>query len=187
MLQTPVKLLSLEAFLNVPETKPASEYVDGQIIQKPMPQGKHSRLQLDFATVINSVVRPEKIACAFPELRCTFDGLSIVPDIVVLAWSRIPTDNDGEIANVFPLAPDWTIEILSPGQRPTRVTKNILRCLRNGTEMGWLIDPEDRAVFVYQAGQEVEIVDEAEAVLPMPTFMGEMNYRVADLFELLQL
>lgn len=187
MVQTPVKPIPLETFLSLPETKPASEYVEGQIIQKPMPQGKHSRLQDKFVKVVNGVVEPAKIACAFPELRCTFDGVSIVPDIAVFVWSRIPTDDDGDIANVFPLAPDWSIEILSPGQRPTRVTKNILRCLRNGAEMGWLIDPEDRAVLVYQAGQQVAIVDEPEAVLPMPTFMGEMNYRIADLFGLLQL
>ncbi|NES46655.1 Uma2 family endonuclease, partial [Moorena sp. SIO2C4] len=36
------KLVSLEAFIKLPETKPASEYIDGQIVQKPMPQGKHS-------------------------------------------------------------------------------------------------------------------------------------------------
>lgn len=117
----------------------------------------------------------------------SLDGVSIVPDIAVFVWSRIPTDNGDEIANAFPLAPDWTIEILSPELRPTRATKNILRCLRNRAEMGWLIDPEDRSAFVYRAGQEVGIADEPEAVLPMPTFMADMNYRVADLFGLLQL
>jgi Uma2 family endonuclease len=35
MVQTPVKPISLEAFLAMPETKPASEYVDGEIIQNP--------------------------------------------------------------------------------------------------------------------------------------------------------
>jgi Uma2 family endonuclease len=33
--------LSLEEFLKLPETEPASKYVDGRIYQKPMPQGKH--------------------------------------------------------------------------------------------------------------------------------------------------
>ncbi len=36
--------LSLQEFLQQPETKPASEYIDGEIIQKPMPKGRHSRL-----------------------------------------------------------------------------------------------------------------------------------------------
>lgn len=187
MVQTPLKPITLEAFLKLPETKPASEYLDAEIIQKPMPQGKHSRLQDKFVKVINAAVESKKIACAFPELRCTFDGASIVPDIAVFTWERIPREDNGEIANVFPLAPDWIIEILSPGQRPTKVTKKILRTLKNGGEMGWLVDPEDRGVFIYQPKQEVEVLDELEIVLPMPKFMGEMNFRVANLFELLLL
>ena len=187
MVQTRLKPITLEAFLKLPETKPASEYIDAEIIQKPMPQGKHSRLQDKLVKVINAAVEPKKVACAFPELRCTFDGTSIVPDIAVFTWERIPTDKNGEIANVFPLVPDWIVEILSPGQRLTKVTKKILRSLKNGAEMGWLIDPEDKGVFIYQPKQEVEVLDELKAVLPMPTFMGEMNFRVADLFELLLL
>ncbi|MEO1592174.1 MAG: Uma2 family endonuclease, partial [Cyanobacteria bacterium J06632_22] len=52
MVQTPAKPVSLEAFLRLPETKPASEYADGKVIQKPMPQGKHSRLQDKFVKVV---------------------------------------------------------------------------------------------------------------------------------------
>jgi Uma2 family endonuclease len=37
MVQTPIKSISIEEFLKLPETKPASEFVDGQISQKPMP------------------------------------------------------------------------------------------------------------------------------------------------------
>ncbi|MEM9092086.1 MAG: Uma2 family endonuclease [Cyanobacteria bacterium P01_F01_bin.53] len=187
MVQTQSKPLTLEAFLELPETKPASEYIDGRIIQKPMPQGKHSRLQLDFATLINTAVRAKKIACAFPELRCTFDGSSIVPDIAVFTWDRIPCDENGEIANVFPIAPDWTIEILSPDQRQTRGTKNILRCLKHGTQMGWLIDPDEKAVLVYRPKQEVDLLDEPAEILLMPPFMDGLTLTVADLFALLML
>ena len=47
------KLTSLESFLSLPETKPVCELVNGQITQKPMPQGKHSRLQIKLSTNIN--------------------------------------------------------------------------------------------------------------------------------------
>ncbi|MGC1305905.1 MAG: Uma2 family endonuclease, partial [Phormidesmis sp.] len=123
MVQALTKPLTLEAFLALPETKPANEYIDGQISQKPMPQGKHSALQSDLMALINLSVRTPKIARAFPELRCTFGGSSVVPDIAVFEWSRIQRDANGEIANVFPLAPDWAIEILSPGQSIAKVTK----------------------------------------------------------------
>ncbi len=65
--------LTLEQFLKLPETKPASEYINGKIFPKSMPQGEHSRLQYKLCAAINEVVEPEKIGCAFPELRCTFD------------------------------------------------------------------------------------------------------------------
>ncbi len=95
-----------EEFLKLPETKPASEYIDGEILQKPMPQGKHSKLQSKLVTTINNIVEEQKIALALPELRCTFGGRAIVPDVVVFAWERIPLDEkkkkkNGDIANVF--------------------------------------------------------------------------------------
>jgi Uma2 family endonuclease len=152
-----------------------------------MPQGKHSTLQLDFSTIINTAVKSKKVARSFTELRCTFGGSSMEPDIAVFEWERIPLDSSGKIANVFSLAPDWTIEILSPGQRSTKVTKKILRCLQHGTQMGWLIDPADESVFVYRPKQEIEILDEPEAVLPMPAFMSELSFTVEDLFKLLLL
>lgn len=65
MVQTPSKPLTLEEFLKLPETKPASEYMDGQIIQKPMPQGKHSTIQGELVTVINAVVKPSANSSCF--------------------------------------------------------------------------------------------------------------------------
>ena len=45
MVQTRSAILTLAEFLKLPETKPASEYIEGRIIQKPMPQGKHSTIR----------------------------------------------------------------------------------------------------------------------------------------------
>jgi Uma2 family endonuclease len=126
MVQTPIKPVTLEEFLHLPETKPASEFINGQIIQKPMPQGKHSAIQGEFISAINQVLRSDRIARAFPELRCTFAGRSLVPDASVFIWQRIERDKDGKIADRFPIAPDWTIEILSPDQNQSKVVRNIL-------------------------------------------------------------
>jgi Uma2 family endonuclease len=83
MVTTQSKPITLEEFLALPETKPESEYIDGKIIQKPMPKGKHSVIQGELVTALNSSLKPEKIARAFPELRCTFGGRSTVPDVTV--------------------------------------------------------------------------------------------------------
>lgn len=182
MVQTPQKNLTLDEFLKLPETKPASEYIDGQIIQKPMSKGKHSAIQGEFSPAINAILRTQKIARTFSELRCTFAGRSIVPDMVVFLWDRIQRDDNGEIANDFYLAPDWTIEILSPEQRQTKAIKKILLCLQHGTQMGWLIDPDEQTVFVYYPNQQAEVFDESEQILSVPTFASEIKLTVKEIF-----
>ncbi|MGB7413276.1 MAG: Uma2 family endonuclease [Thermosynechococcaceae cyanobacterium] len=182
MIQTPQKTITLEAFLARPETEPASEYIDGVIIQKPMPQGKHSVIQGELVSTLNNIIKAPRIARAFPELRCSFGGHSTVPDIAVMLWNRIPRDVSGEVANVFPIAPDWAIEILSPGQSQTKVTKNILHCLQHGTQMGWLIDPAEQLVFVFYPEQQPIFYEDLEAPLPVPQFAQDFNLAVGELF-----
>jgi Uma2 family endonuclease len=182
MVQTPIKPLTLDAFLAMPETKPASEFIDHQIIQKPMPQGKHSTVQGDFVPAVNTVLKPNRIARAYPELRCTFGGRSIVPDVAVFKWERIPRDADGRVANAFKLAPDWTIEILSPDQNQTKVVRNILHCLENGAEMGWLIDPDERVVVVYFADRKIAMFEVPDAKIPVPAFAAAFELTVGELF-----
>ncbi len=182
-IQSPSKI-SLEEFLLLPETKPASEYVDGQIYQKAMPQGKHSTLQFEFPSTINQVGKPQKLAYAFPELRCTFGGRSIVPDIAVFEWSRIPLNANGEIENRFEIVPDWTIEILSPAQNPTRVINNILFCLNHNAKLGWLIDPEEKLVLVFKPQQQPE-AKENQDILPVLDVLSGLQLSATNLFELL--
>jgi Uma2 family endonuclease len=183
MVQTPAKPLTLKEFLALPETEPASEYVDSQIIQKPMPQGENSTLQGELIIAVNAVVKPKKVARAFPELRCTFGGRSIVPDVAIFTWEKIPRKENGGVANIFQVAPDWIIEILSPDQSATKVTKKILHSLKYETQMGWLIDPNEQTIFVYQPKQEPEVFDEPEQQLLVPSFASELKLTIGDVFD----
>jgi Uma2 family endonuclease len=187
MVQTPPKSLTLDKFLKLPETKPASEYIGGQIIQKPMPQGKHSRLQSRLVTVINEYSEQQQIALALPELRCSFGVRSIVPDIAVFRWDRIPLDENGDIANAFNAYPDWTIEILSPDQTPTKVINNILYCLNAGCQMGWLIDPQVRSIQIYPAKQQPIALEEPDDRLLLPEFCPQLDLTLSDVFSWLTL
>ncbi len=185
LIQSPLKL-SLADFLKLPETKPASEYIDGQIYQKPMPKGKHSRLQIRLATEINRVGELNRLAFAFPELRCTFGGRSIVPDITVFSWERIPVDANGEIENEFEIHPDWTIEILSPEQSSTRVINKILFCLNQGTELGWFLDPKERLIMTFQPGKQPEVKQEQD-VLPVLSSLTDLQLSAQEVFSWLNL
>ena len=177
--------LYLDEFLAMPETKPAREYVNGAIVDKPMPKGKHSRLQSRLAREIDLLAEEGKIALALTELRCTFGGRSLVPDIAVVRWDSLPLDADGEIADRFDCPPAWTIEILSIGQPSLRPTKNILHCLEHGCELGWLIDPEDLTVLVYAPDAGTRCFERPDDRLPVPGFAERLTLTIQDLADCL--
>ncbi len=184
-IQSPTKL-TLSEFLELPDTKPASEYIEGQIYQKPMPQGEHSILQTRLSQAINQVGENQKLALALTELRCTFGGRSIVPDLSVFEWQRIPRKANGRISNKFEIPPDWVIEILSPDQSASRVINKIIFCLKRGTKLGWFIEPEDESVMVFQPDclPDVKYADETLSVLEV---LGDWQLSVANVFSWLQL
>jgi Uma2 family endonuclease len=175
------KLFTLAEFLQLPETKPPNEYVKGQIYSKPMPKGKHSLLQTHLVGEINRIIIPEKLAYGFTELRCTFGGQSIVPDITVFTWENIPLDDKGAIKDEIEIAPNWTIEILSPKQSSTLVINNILFCLNYGTELGWLIDPQERLIMIFQQGVQPEIKQNQDK-LPVLNRLDNLQLSVQDVF-----
>jgi Uma2 family endonuclease len=178
------KILTLAEFLALPETKPASEFSAGSIDQKPMPQGQHSRLQLKLCNLVNDVAEARRIAMALPELRCSFGDRSIVPDIAIFRWERIPFEASGDIGNAFQVAPDWTIEILSPDQKDSKVIRNILHCLNYGTSLGWLIYPVDRIILAFPANTSPVELSGSDSLPVMPGL--DLTITVDDVFGLLQ-
>lgn len=178
--------LTLEEFLELPETKPASEYINGEIEEKPMSEGEHSTLQIRLGTAINQRGKSKKLVYALPELRCTFGGRSIVPDITVFEWDRIPKTEKGRIANRFTIYPDWIIEILSPDQYANKVIKKIIFCIKQGTKLGWLIDPEDESVIIFKPDQLPDSKSEDE-ILPVLESLKDWQLSATEMFNWLKI
>jgi Uma2 family endonuclease len=170
--------VSLAEFLSRPDTKPASELIDGVVSQKPKPQTEHSRIQY------NQVSEAGTIACAFPELRCICGDDGIVPDVAVFRWERMLFESDGRLAKRFDLYPDWIIEIRSPDQRRSKVLPKIINCCRAGTELGWPIDPSEEAIWVVCADKQIEIfTDDTQ----LPILMGiDLSLTTTQIFDWLK-
>jgi Uma2 family endonuclease len=178
--------ITLEEFLNIPETKPYCEYIDGNIEQKPMPQGEHSIIQTFLSTAINQVGKSQKTALAFTELRCNFGGRSLIPDISIFTWERIPRTEQGRIANHFNIYPNWVIEILSPEQSANKVIKKIMFCLNQGTELAWLIDSKDESVIIFKPKQFPDMKSDEE-ILPTLKGVQALQLSVKEMFGWLEI
>jgi Uma2 family endonuclease len=177
---TPLGNMTLEEFFSLPyiDESPAWEYMNGEAIQKSMGGGKHSLLQKRLVAFIDALGSEFE---AFPELRCSFGDRSVVPDVVVISNNQIPLDENGDIiSSGIDFAPPWIIEILSPAQSQTKVTGNILHCLRNGSQLGWLIDPSERSILVFQP-HSLPLLLIGKDVLPMLNGLS-VNITVEDVF-----
>ena len=59
----------------------------------------------------------------------------------------------------FPyLCPDFVVELLSISDSTSKAQQKMERWIENGASLGWLIDPYEKKVYVYQAGVETAAV-----------------------------
>ena len=155
--------LTLQDFLELPniEESPAWEYADGRADRKPMPTAYHSILQKRLTAAIDLANSSYE---AFPELRCILSSNSVVPDITVIHRDRIPAGNT-------PLtgAPDWTIEILSTDRSTTKLIAKIQTCLQEGSQLGWLLDPDEQVVMVLLPDMRVNLLRGSDS---LPVLQG---------------
>jgi Uma2 family endonuclease len=144
--------LTLDEFLELPERKPALEFADGVVTQKMAPKARHSRLQYKLAEFINRFAEPRRLAVALPELRTTFAGASVVPDVAVYCWDRIPRDAAGVLADDCREPPDIAVEIVSPRQSVTALVRRCLWYVEHGVRLTLLVDPQDCSIVVFRPG-----------------------------------
>ena len=141
--------LTLEAFLEMPETRPASEYEDGEVCQKPMPTVVHGVIQSLLAFVFILYARERGRGIAGSEIRCIFGPAgrerAYIPDVIFIADAP---PGVGAANGPWQGAPDLAVEILSPDDRMTRIRRKVRFYLENGVRLVWLVDPEDRTVTV---------------------------------------
>jgi Uma2 family endonuclease len=178
------KTITLEEFLRMPEIDehPYLEYIDGRIEAKMSPQKKHSLLTKGLITHVDAYSKPRNLGETFPELRCTFAGRSIIPDVVFLLEEHIETDENDVVLDPTPRPPDIHIEIVSPDQSAQKCHEKLVFSRANGCPLGWLIDPIRLTVHIYRSGRRPRRVPDGGFLEGDPVLPG---YRlpVAELFE----
>ncbi len=178
--------LTLEEFLQLPEEKPALEFVAGAVRQKVSPEILHSLLQKVLCQWIDAYAVPRRLAVAAPELRTTFAGASHVPDVAVCQWGRIPRDHHGWPAGPLREPPLVAIEIALPRQSRKQLRDDCAWYVANGVALAILCIPDDRSVLAYRPGvpeqrlQGADVVDFG-AVLPGFQFVVGELYAAARL------
>jgi len=181
------KMFTLEEFLRMPEIDehPYLEFIDGRIEAKVSPQGKHSSIETKLAAHLNSYAESRGFGGAFAELRCTFAGRSMIPDVVFLLEDHIEVDEKGEILDPTLRPPDIHVEIVSRDQSIKKCREKLEFSTANGCPLGWLIDPGRRTVDVYRPDRPFERLP-AESVLKGSPVLPRYRLPLVKLFRWLE-
>ena len=93
-------------------------------------------------------------------------------------WNALSPEAQERFA---PLCPDFVIELRSSSDTPKSLQAKMHEYLENGLQLGWLIDPLQRRVYVYRPGEEVEVLMDPATVSADP-FLPGFELHLAELW-----
>lgn len=100
------------------------------------------------------------------------DGSKRSPDASWVLRERWDALNKEKQDGFAPIAPDFVIELLSPSDSWSLLQQKMLDYLDNGVHLAWLIDPEQKRVYIYRADQPVDILENPSALSADPLLPG---------------
>ncbi|MBI3470930.1 MAG: Uma2 family endonuclease [Candidatus Solibacter usitatus] len=83
-------------------------------------------------------------------------GASMMPDACWIERGRLAQLTAEEKRRFLPLCPDFVVELTSPSDRLPQVQKKMRQWMADGARIGWLIDADNRAAYIYRQGQDPE-------------------------------
>ncbi len=86
------------------------------------------------------------------------NGATRSPDAAWIKKERWESLTPQQQKKFIPLCPDFVIELRSNSDNLSDVQKKMQEYLANGLVLGWLIDPQNKQVEVYQSDCPVEII-----------------------------
>jgi Uma2 family endonuclease len=140
-----------EQYLALPEEKPYLEYIDGMVVQKPMPNKDHGELVAELILHLKLWIRAHKGRIG-PEVRAKLGDLPNyrLPDVSY--WKpEIPREDEGP--------PTLAVEVRSKDQTLAELRRKCRFFLSTGVEACWLIDPYARKAEIFEGKRDSEPIE----------------------------
>jgi Uma2 family endonuclease len=100
------------------------------------------------------------------------NGAKRSPDASWLKRERWDTLPSKEREGFGLICPDFVVELRSPTDRLPDLKEKLQEYIDNGAQLGWLIDPLEKRVYIYRPGQSVEVLDDPPTLSGDPTLPG---------------
>lgn len=146
------KIYTIDDIYALPDGERA-ELIDGQIYYMAPPSRKHQLISGELFTIINNYIKSKAGSCEpyiapFAVFLNGDDKNYVEPDISVICDKAKLTDK-GCLG-----APDWIIEVVSPGSRRMDYSIKLFKYRTAGVREYWIVDPEKNRITVHNLEHE---------------------------------
>lgn len=157
------------------------ELIGGKLIMVPRSRYKHQKIAGRFFMKMENFLENNPMGEAVQEVDVHLGDEVVAPDVLFISRERLDIIGELNIQG----APDLVIEILSPATAIHDKKKKSRLYLIHGVKEFWLVDPDNRLVDVYVAGEKewrwMGTFDQ-EDVLTTDLLPG-MEIRLVDIFK----
>lgn len=141
------KIYTIDDIYALPDGERA-ELIDGQIYYMAPPSRKHQKLIHFFDRTIGNYIQLNNGKCeVYPAPFAVFlnknDKNYVEPDISVICDS-VKLNEKGCVG-----APDWIIEVVSPGSKRMDYLTKLFKYRTAGVREYWIVDPDKNRILVY--------------------------------------
>ena len=147
---------------------------DGDLIIGPLKDCKTSRRNVEITTALAMWEKQNESGVAFGSATgfTLPNGAVFAPNAGWVRRSRLATLTREQKRKFLPLCPDFVIELRSPSDRLGDLQDKMQEYIDNGAQLGWLIDPGDKRVYVYRPDCEVECLENPSNISGEPVLAG---------------
>ena len=143
---------TIDDIYNLPDGQRA-ELIDGELYMMATPNRAHQDVVMDLSYLIKDYIMRKNGDCkVYPSPFAVFldadDKVYLEPDISVICDKNKLTDEGCKGA------PDWIIEIVSPGSRRMDYYIKLFKYRTAGVREYWIVDPEKNRILVYDFESE---------------------------------
>jgi Uma2 family endonuclease len=146
----------------------------GDLVIMPPTGGETGRMNFELTALFGRWVHADGSGVGFDSstgftLR---NGATRSPDLAWVKRQRWEALTQEQRRGFAPLCPDFVLELRSPSDSLAYVQAKMREYLDNGAQLGWLIDPIEKKVYVYRPQAPVECLDDPPTLSGDPVLPG---------------
>jgi Uma2 family endonuclease len=146
----------------------------GDLVLMPPTGGETGRMNFELTVLFGRWVQADGTGVGFDSSTgfTLPNGAKRSPDLAWVRRGRWEALTRQQRAVFPPLCPDFVVELRSPSDTLETVQAKMREYLDNGAQLGWLIDPLEKKVYVYRPQAPMVCLDNPETVSGDPLLPG---------------